>query len=216
MKKGIIFDFDGTIADSIHDIRRITNMTLSEMGYKKISLENTLKYIGDGSIHLLRRALRESDERNEEIVEKVLKRYLINYREHQGEALKNFDGVEETLKELVKRGVRLAVLSNKPHYNVKQAVKTVYGDRVHFEVIQGQEDRFPIKPNPASLNYVIEQMGLSKEDVAYIGDSEADAIVAQNAGVTGYSVLWGYRTKDILLGVGATNFLLEPKDLLKI
>ncbi len=216
MIKAMIFDFDGTLAYTLEEIAVCANMALKLHCYNEVSIENVKKYIGDGSINLISRAMSETwtDFSSLEL-KKVHSDYLDIYKREEGKYIKEFPFVKETLLELNKRGVKLAVLSNKPTANVVAGVKNTIPD-VDFQFIYGDGEGFPLKPNPESMHFIMEKMGVSKEETAYIGDGDADVTVAINAGVKGISATWGYRTKDQLESVGATNFISDIRQLLDI
>ena len=95
------------------------------------------------------------------------------------------EGVPEMLYKLKKQGVKLAVLSNKPHCQAVKAVHAIYGEKL-FDWVQGQKDEIPRKPDPAGVFYVAKKLGVDYKECLYVGDSEVDVVTGKNAGVKTY------------------------------
>ena len=213
--KGIIFDYDGTLVDSLPQIREVLNETLAHYCLRPVTLEDTGKFIGDGSLKLVERAINKSVAFTNSEIAQVHAYYIERYNQASNASVLPYDGIAEMLQGLINNNVKIAVVSNKPQLNVESGIADVFPS-IKFDFIIGgaNAQNLPLKPNPAMVNYAIEQLGLRKSEVAYIGDAEADVVVAKNAEVKGYAVLWGYRTAEQLATAGARCFLDLPKKIL--
>lgn len=212
MKKLCVFDFDGTLVDTIADIGESVNWCLKKMGKPIHELSAYNKMVGNGMNLLCRRALGDS---TEEEVQTLINMYKIKYQESCCVKTCIYDGVKELLYDLKEAGIILAIVTNKPQVQTDEIINKLFDKDMFFEII-GQSDRFPTKPEPDSLNYVIEKAGVKKEDVWYVGDSDVDIILGRNAGVEAIGVEWGLRGKEELVKTGAKYIAGDANELKKI
>ena len=122
------------------------------------------------------------------------------------------EGVPEMLYKLKEQGVKLAVLSNKPHCQAVKVVHAIYGEKL-FDWVQGQKDEIPRKPDPAGVFYVAKKLGVDYKECLYVGDSEVDVVTGKNAGVKTIAVTWGFRTKEELMIAGAQYMIDKAEKL---
>ncbi|RPF48472.1 phosphoglycolate phosphatase [Hydrogenoanaerobacterium saccharovorans] len=214
MIKLMIFDLDGTLIDSIHDLAAATNWVLKRHGYPTHPTDAYHYFVGDGVLMLIARALPE-EARTPEIIAQLKTEQVAYYHEHMQDNTKPFHGISEVLLELQNRGYSLAVVTNKPNEQAQQLVKDFF-PKINFIQVFGNRDGIPHKPDPTCVNMVIEQSGFTKDETLYIGDSDVDMLVANNAKVKGIGVLWGYRTKEELQKAGAYAIVDKVEDLLRI
>ncbi|MEF9853321.1 MAG: HAD family hydrolase [Hydrogenoanaerobacterium sp.] len=214
MTKLMIFDLDGTLLDTIHDLAAATNTVLTKHGYPTHTTPEYNYLVGNGVVKLITRALPENA-RTEQNIEEIKNEQVAYYNAHLYDNTKPFDGIPQALEKLQEQGVMLAVVTNKPDEAAKELIKSFFPN-IGFAQVQGNCEGVPIKPNPAAVNRVIENSGVLKNEVLYFGDSDVDMIVAKNAGVTGVGVLWGYRTKEELQNAGAQLLIKHPQDILTI
>lgn len=128
---------------------------------------------------------------------------------------KAYDGIIPMIKKVKNHGFLLGILSNKPH-KVTVRLAERYFPKNTFEIIYGQKDDFPKKPNPALLLHQIEVLSLDKNDVYFVGDTDVDMQTAKNAGVKSIGVLWGFRDKKELLDNGADYIISKPSEIIDI
>ena len=212
MKKLCVFDFDGTLVDTISDIGESLNWCLEKMGKPVHDISAYNKMIGNGMNVLCRRALGES---TEEEVQNLISMYKKKYQECCCIKTCMYDGIKELLDDLKSAGFILAIVTNKPQNQTDEIISKLFDKDIFFEII-GQSDRFPTKPDPDSLNYVIKKAGVDKEDVWYIGDSDVDIILGRNACVDAIGVEWGIRGKEELVENGAKYIAKDTEELKKI
>lgn len=212
MKKLCVFDFDGTLVDTIADIGESLNWCLEKMGKPVHEIHAYNKMVGNGMNLLCRRALGDS---TEEEVQSLIDMYKVKYQENCCVKTCMYDGIKELLADLKKAGIILAIVTNKPQIQTDEIISKLFDKSIFFEII-GQSDRFPTKPDPESLNHVIEKAGVDKKDVWYVGDSDVDIILGRNAGVDAIGVEWGLRGKEELVQTGAKFIAKNAEDLKKI
>ena len=213
MNKVVIFDLDGTLLDTIKDIAENVNLTLESFGYPTLTEKEIMKYVGNGARKLIERSLKVK--LSDRDFEEVFKYYDALYTSSKSEKTCVFDGLKEVLTELKNRGYKLAILSNKQQaatYNVYLKYLKEY----HFDIVLGQRDGVPIKPNPAAVYEMLKELNASPENAYFVGDGETDVMTAINAGINGVAVLWGYRELEQLSAAGATVFASKPSDLISI
>lgn len=212
MKKLIIFDLDGTLLNTIEDIRECLNKTLEKYGFPTLNKEETLKRLGFGAKKLVELAVPSNDKN---LVEKVFNDYVPLQASSDNSKTVLYNGLDGVLKELKKLGYMLAVVSNKPD-SVTQIVCEQKLGSYGFDFITGnQPDRFNPKPDKSCVEYCLNSLGIKKEEAIFVGDSEVDVQTFINAGVDGIGVTWGFRPKQILVDAGCACFADTASELLR-
>lgn len=209
--KAIIFDLDGTLADSLQDIADAMNKTLTRFGYPTYSYDEYKYLVGNGLQNLVTKALPETD-RNKARIEEVLSVMMKNYRQALVVKTKLYDGIPELLDKLTQQGFKLALLSNKAD-ELTQEIASKLLSRWKFDCILGASDHFPRKPSPESALYIAEQLEVLPSEVLYLGDTDVDMQTANAAGMFAVGVTWGFRTREELEKNGAKRVIEEPAEL---
>ncbi|MDR3288541.1 MAG: HAD family hydrolase [Peptococcaceae bacterium] len=212
--KGVIFDLDGTLIDSLEDIADALNAVLEKNGIQAHAYAEYRQFIGEGMNNLISKALPEKL-RTEAWLSRLLLAMREEYRARCLDKTKPFAGMEELLRELSARGMKLAVLSNKIDELTKSVTLALFPG-VRFEQLLGTSEETPRKPDPAGALRIVKQIGVAPADVIYVGDSGVDMKVANRAGFLPVGALWGYRTKEELLAEGAKHLIQHPGELLKL
>lgn len=215
--KAIIFDFDGTVADTIPAIREAINASCAEIGKAPLTYEEVIAGINKGARHLVKTCLVDKEKLDdEEYVNRIFDIYSKNYRKCYTETKEPYENMTETLEGLKSRGYRLAVLSNKPDIFLHTLVENIFGKEL-FEAVQGATPEL-VKPDPRLTLEVIRQLDptLSPEACAVVGDSDIDILTAKKAGMTPISVTWGYRSTEFLRDSGAELVIDDPTELLSL
>lgn len=212
--KLVIFDLDGTLLDTIDDLALSVNHVLQERGFPTHSTEQYKYFVGNGVKKLIERAL-PAEFCTEEIVASIQKDYFAYYADHGRDNTKPYPGITELLKELSKRGITIAVASNKHHSATVELVEHYFG-RNTFCAIFGKRDGFNPKPDPTIVYDIIKECGITTNEVLYVGDSSTDMLTATNASVCSVGVTWGFRTRDELRQHGANHIIDSPLELLKL
>ena len=162
----------------------------------------------------MQRALAASGDSDAERIAEAMRIYGAVFGKNCMYHVKPYDGILEVLEEMKKRGMRLAVLSNKPHAQTVDVVETVFG-KGYFDFIQGQVDGIPKKPDPGCVFELMRKMDVQKEECLYVGDSEVDVATGLAAGVTCVGVEWGFRDRQDLIDAGASHLAERPIELLQ-
>ncbi len=209
--EGVIFDLDGTLVHTIEDIAGAANMMFARHGLPEHGLDYYLKWIGNGAVKFIERA------HGEPVTRAQLLAYVNEFKEVYAENLHNksriYDGVPEVLNELVRKGVKIAILSNKPHLLTKK-VCDFYLSQWPLNPVLGQREEVPRKPDPAAAREIAELWGLASEKILFVGDSDNDILTAQAAGMIPLGVTWGYGRllNNPVEGMG--ELIGDPSDIL--
>ena len=213
MKKAVIFDLDGTLADTIASITYCGNLALSRFGLSSFGEEDYKRFVGDGAAMLVRRALLAAGDERLEHFDEVYEAYLEIFAKDCMYQVKPYEGICALLEELKRLSVRIAVLSNKPDRDSLRVVEALFG-KGYFDFVQGQREDIPRKPDPAGVYRIMEAFGLPAGDFLYVGDSGVDMKTGRAAGIFTVGVLWGFRDREELVENGADAVISKPLELL--
>ena len=215
MKKLLIFDLDGTLADTLPSISRAINLAANEFGYPERSIEDVRRAIGNGARLLCKRLMPDDEAEKDARVDAFLDHYESKYDITYADADKCYDGMSETLEELHKRGYMIAVLSNKQDKYVKPiAAQLVPAHMLAYAA--GQREGYPKKPDPTVPLGIAKMLGADLDHCAFIGDSDVDVKTGKNMGVISVGCDWGYRPREELIDSGADFVISRPDELLDI
>ena len=208
--KTYIFDLDGTLLDTLHDLWVSCNYALRENGMTERSLDEVRRFVGNGVKKLMERAipLGLDNSKFDVTYETFRKHYLV----HSLDTTKPYSGIPELLANLKKHGKHMAVVSNKFYAATQELCRHFFGD--YIDVAIGERENIRKKPAPDTVNEAIRQLGVGRENAVYIGDSDVDVMTARNSNMPCISVLWGFRDRDFLMQHGATTFVAAPKELM--
>ncbi len=212
--KGIIFDLDGTLLDTIEDLADSMNSVLAKHGFPEHPVSSYKIFVGNGMEVLVRRALPENV-KDEELVMKCLSAMREEYGKRWDNKTRPYDGINELLDRLAEEGIKTAVLSNKPHDFTEVIVNKYFPDH-KFEAVLGQRSSVPPKPDPAGALEISRLMGIPPENILYLGDSNTDMKTANAAGMYAVGALWGFRTAEELKENGAKALVSKPSEVLDI
>ena len=208
----IIFDMDGTLLDTLEDLADATNYALRTYGYPERTREEIRRFVGNGVGLLIRRSLPEKTD--EADYEKVLALFKEYYAVHCNDKTCVYEGVSELLDKLKNDGAFIAVVSNKIDSAVQELGELYFPNNVDFFI--GERDGLRRKPESDMINVVLEASGGKAENAVYIGDSEVDIKTAQNAGLKGISVSWGFRDADFQREMGAEIIADNPQQVYQV
>lgn len=208
----VIFDMDGTLLDTLEDLKDAVNEGLSVKGYPARSLEEIRQFVGNGVGVLLRNAVPEGT--SEADMEVCLEAFKAHYAKHWQDKTKPYDGILQLLADLKASGKKTAVISNKYDEPVVQLCKDYFPEL--FDAARGERAGVPRKPAPDGIYSILEELGSVKEHAVYVGDSEVDMETAKNAGLVSVGVTWGFRDRELLEEKGADYIIESPAQLLEI
>ena len=196
--RGVIFDLDGTLADSLEDIASAMNRTLTAHGFPEHPVPSYRAFVGEGLRKLVERALPPG---TEGVQERFLAAYQADYAKHLLDSTRLFPSIPEVLDALERAGVPVAVLSNKFDQPTRRLVDALCG-RWEFRAVFGERPGVPRKPDPTSALALADALGAAPDRVAFVGDTGVDMLTARAASMRPVGVLWGFRPQEIL-GSGA-------------
>ena len=213
--KACILDVDGTLTDTLDSLTYSVNETLKEMKLTPITSDECRNFVGNGARVLMEKSLGAAGEADGSRLDEAMEIYGRIFDANCTYLVKPYEGVEEMLAELKRRGTRLAVLSNKPHRQTVKVVEEIFGGEV-FDCVQGQQEKIARKPDPEGIYCLLEALQADREECLYVGDSEVDIRTGKNAGVRTVGVAWGFRTREVLEDEGAETIIETPEELMEI
>lgn len=214
-KKAVIFDLDGTLADTVGAIAEAVNLSLAQFGFPAKTTDEVRRAVGNGPRMLIRRVLPERYFSDDAVIDQVLKVYDRMYGETYMHTESTYDGIQETLHTLYERNFKLAVLSNKQDLYVKKLAEK-YFPNGEILIARGQRENVPLKPDPTALKIVMEDMKVAPAECVFVGDSGVDVQTAANAGVDLIAVAWGFAGRQALIECGATVIADRPQEILTL
>lgn len=208
----IIFDLDGTLLNTLDDLRDSLNDILTQKGYAVRSLEEVRRFVGNGVRNLILQSL--PADCNEDEVTQCLEEFKDNYKHNMQNKTRPYNGIMELLLDLNRFNYKIAIVSNKYDAAVKSLSKTYFGDLIPVAI--GESTEVKRKPAPDSVYHAVRELGADLEHTIYVGDSETDAMTAKNAGIPCIGVTWGFRCREVLKASGVDYLIDTPKELLTI
>ena len=212
--KACIFDLDGNLTATLESLAFSVKETLKEMGLPQITTDECRSFVGNGARYLMERALEAAGDRELSRIEEGMEVYGRIFDENCTYLVTPYEGITETLKQMKDKGIKLAVLSNKPHQQTKKVVERIFGEDV-FDCVQGQKEGIARKPDPDGIYRLLEEMQAGREECLYVGDSEVDVETGRNAGVRMVGVSWGFRSREALKAAGAGIIIDSPEKLMQ-
>jgi phosphoglycolate phosphatase len=212
--RAILFDLDGTLLDTLADLGRSVNLVLEAHGCPGHPIEAYRYFVGEGVVRLFERTL-PAGHRDAKVVGACVRDFERVYGENWNVQTRLYPGVADLLDALTERGVRMAVLSNKPDVFTRQCAEA-YLAPWRFEAVFGQREGIPRKPDPTGAGEIVERLAVPPESFIYLGDTSTDMETARNAGMHGVGVAWGFRPVEELRSAGAEAILEHPTDLVEL
>ena len=212
--KAVLFDLDGTLLDTLEDIADAANRVLAGKGFPTHDVGAYRYFVGDGTAMLIKRAL-PKEKRNGDAFRTCLRAFMEDYGRNLFVKTKPYEGIPEMLDALTERGLKMAVLSNKPHSLTKKCI----AERLstwNFDVILGQHNGIPPKPDPAGAMEVSDRLNIRPADFLYLGDSGVDMKTAVASGMFPVGVLWGFRSMEELKKEGSLALIEHPSEVLNL
>jgi phosphoglycolate phosphatase len=216
--KACIFDLDGTLANTLDSIAYFANSALENCGYAGIENEKYRYLVGNGADKLMRNMLGAvcgAGSYTDADIKKLREIYDCLYESNPTYDVKNYDGMHNTLKELKKMGMKLAVLSNKPH-NCTEAVADALFETGTFDLVYGQRANVARKPSPEGALLIAQELGIAPKECLYIGDTDTDMKTGSAAGMDTAGVLWGFRDERELKENHAKYIVERPEQIYEI
>ena len=208
-----IFDLDGTLLNTLDDLAAAVNYTLRQYGMPEHTREDVRHFVGNGVRLLMIRAIPDGESNPR--FEAAFKTFREYYLEHSLDTTRPYDGIPEMLRELRKRGKRVAVVSNKFSAATRELCQHFFPDSVEVAIGEHEAEGIRKKPAPDTVIEAFRQLDVDSHNAVYVGDSDVDLQTARNVGLPCISVLWGFRDRAFLEAHGATTFAVTPSDILQ-
>lgn len=208
----VIFDLDGTLLNTLEDLGDSVNHALKSFGYPERTYEEVRCFVGNGIKELMFKAVPKGTD--EETALKCLQVFKDHYKTNMQHKTAPYNGIIELLETLKSNGFKLGIVSNKYDFGVKNLNKYYFKDLIPVAI--GECEGVRRKPAPDTVLTAMKELNAQKESTLYVGDSGSDMITAQNAGVKGVGVTWGFRDAKSLKESGADFLVDSPAQLLDI
>lgn len=211
MYKYFIFDLDGTLVNTISDLKNSMNMMLRDLSFPEVDDAGVLRAINHGVVEFVRGCLPEDKRQDEKVLNEALDIYQAYYSKNYLIDTVPYPCIAESLEYLKRNGVKMAVFSNKQDDMTKAICEALFPDTFEY-VLGGRTGRFAHKPSPEGALYIAEIFGATPDEIAFVGDSDVDMQTAKNAGMHPIGVSWGYRSPELLSELGAETIIEGTDD----
>lgn len=212
MYKVGIFDLDGTLADTVDSMAYSANLALRELGLPEQPAERFKHFAGDGAKELVKRCLIASGDASCSRFEEMQRLYRMYFSKYCMYHVQPYDGILHLLEAMRQKGMKIAVLSNKPHAQAVDVVESIFG-KGYFDYVQGQTETVPRKPNPTGALRIAEYFGVKASECLYMGDTNTDMQTGKAAGMFTAGVLWGFRSRAELEENHADVIVGHPSEI---
>lgn len=212
MYQNVIFDLDGTLLNTLEDLKDSTNYALAQHGYPTRTLEEVRCFVGNGIRKLIDRAVPEGT--SVEKTDKVFATFREYYATHSRVKTSMYEGMEQVMDALKEQNISMAIVSNKADDAVKDLAKYYFAK--YIDVAIGEREGISRKPAPDSVYEAMRLLGATKENTVYVGDSAADRATAKNAGIPCISVTWGFRSEELLVSLEPEYLIHKPEEILSV
>ena len=213
--QAIILDLDGTLLDTLEDLADSMNGTLSHFGFPVHALEKYKYFVGDGMENLVKRSLPDSAKSDLQVISQCLEMMRQTYERNWNVKSRPYPGIPELLDALSARGLKMAVLSNKPHDFTLKIVEGLL-PAWRFDPVMGERPPIPRKPDPSSALEIAKVLGVEPAGFLFLGDTATDMKTANAAGMFAVGALWGFRNAEELIASGAGKLIAKPAELLEL
>ncbi|MFR5600936.1 MAG: HAD family hydrolase [Lachnospiraceae bacterium] len=210
-----IFDLDGTLLDTIHALTFTTNRVLERFGLGPVDEAHMMQFVGNGYEKQLERSLRHCGDQDLKYLEEAKPVYLEEFAKHCMHQVAPYEGIPELLAYLKEQGIRIAVLSNKPHARTLENIHTVFGAD-YFDLVAGERRDVPRKPDPTGALLMAEELEVKPEHCLYLGDTNTDMETGIGAGMDTVGVTWGFRSREELESFHPKYVVDHPSQVIEI
>lgn len=213
--KGIIFDLDGTLLNTLKTIAYYCNAALEKYGIVPYAEEKFKYMVGNGAKNLVHRMLEGRNIKDEDTFQKVYTHYNDIYNSNTTYLTEIYPGIPALLETIRDAGMKAAVLSNKPQAATVPIIKSIFGEDT-FEAVYGGREGVPLKPDPTAALAIAKELDVEPSACLYVGDTSVDMQTGKNAGFYTIGVLWGFRTRQELEEAKADMIAESPADIEKL
>lgn len=214
MYNTVIFDLDGTLLDTLTDLYNAVNYALAKNNYPKRTIDEVRSFVGNGIRNLIKKAMPEDLE--EIAIDNCLVDFREYYSEHMYDNTRPYEGIMDLLIGLKERNIKLAIVSNKADFAVKELLNRFFANVIDVGI--GEQPGLGLKPNPDTVFKALSELNVTTENACYVGDSEVDLLTGKNAKLPVISVSWGFKDRSFLECNGAdiiAESVIELENMLK-
>jgi phosphoglycolate phosphatase len=208
----VLFDLDGTLLNTLDDLRDSLNDVITKKGFAPRSIEDVRRFVGNGVKQLVRLSVPESC--GDDVVMECLEEFKENYKNNMQNRTRPYNGIMELLLDLNRYNYKIAIVSNKYDTAVKALSRTYFGNLIPVAIGESSESRR--KPAPDCIYAAVKELGSDLKNTILVGDSETDVQTAKNAGIPCIGVTWGFRSREVLRREGADYLIDTPRELLTL
>lgn len=208
----VIFDLDGTLLNTLDDLKDSINEILTKKGYEERSFEDVKRFVGNGVRNLVRLSVPETCSDDEVTV--ILEEFREHYKQNMQNKTRPYNGIMELLLDMHRYNYKIAIVSNKYDSAVKSLANTYFGNLITVAI--GETNEIKRKPAPDSIYTAVQELGSDLSRTVFVGDSETDVRTAKNAGIPCIGVTWGFRSREVLRAEGADFLIDTPRELLTL
>lgn len=213
-KDTVVFDLDGTLLDTLEDLKNSVNYAMKHFGYPEHTLDEVRRYVGNGILLLMQRAIPGgADDPN---FEEAFRLFKEHYGKHCNDTTKPYDGIMELIHTLKNHNIKIAIVSNKADFAVKELNEIYFKDLISVAIGEKESEGIRKKPAPDTVNEALKQLGSTAENAVYVGDSEVDIQTARNSGMDEILCAWGFRGEEFLKQHGAKIIIKEPQEIVSL
>lgn len=216
MYKAALFDFDGTLVNTLSDLAYCAHNALKTVDLTAPEDENEYKYlVGNGVDILVHRLLALHGRDEEETFQRAVSVFRKFYNENPVYLSTVYEGMMPLLTQLKEQGIKLGIVTNKPHSTALLCTEKLFGNEL-FDLCCGQQEGLGVKPDPTGARNVLQEFGVSPEETVYVGDTGVDMQTGKALGAYTVGVLWGFRKREELEENGADLIISHPSELLQL
>lgn len=213
-KKIVIFDLDGTLINTLEDLKDSTNYALSCLNYPTKTIDEICQFVGNGVAKLIERAI--PDGKDNPDFQQCLETFKNHYSKNMYNKTAPYDKIPQMLKTLKQKGYITAVVSNKFDMAVKELCSKYFPDLIDFAAGENEACGIRKKPAPDTVLKVLEKFNLTNNEAVYVGDSDVDIMTAKNSKMPCISVTWGFRNREFLIKHDAEIIIDSPDEIIDI
>ena len=207
----IIFDLDGTLLDTLHDIAATANTVLAHHGFPVHAEQEYKRFVGDGLYVLMQRITPAGTE--ETFLQSCCQLFSQVYAKTWENNCQPYEGIEDMLAAVKSQGLSMSVLSNKPHVFTKLFIDRYFPGK-SFTCVYGQREGFAKKPDPSVALEIAKRQKVRPEDCLFVGDTGIDIQTGKASGMTTVGVSWGFRSAGELEKEHPDIIINNPMELL--
>ena len=213
-KKIVIFDLDGTLINTLEDLKNSTNYALSCLNYPTKTIDEICQFVGNGVAKLIERAI--PDGKDNPDFQQCLETFKNHYSKNMYNKTAPYNKIPQMLKTLKQKGYITAVVSNKFDMAVKELCSKYFPDLIDFAAGENEACGIRKKPAPDTVLKVLEKFNLTNNEAVYVGDSDVDIMTAKNSRMPCISVTWGFRNREFLTKHDTEIIIDSPDEIIDI